>query len=84
MVKEEIWSVPIERARGFFREQPGAVEHTPDVYQCGSCQIRLTRLEPAGVGIWSSKRIRLYLAGEDAEAAALYRRFLIQFLTAGG
>ena len=83
MVKEEIWSITIDRARAFFRDQKDVTENAGG-FVYGSCRIQLTGLEPAGTGIWAIKRIQLRLEGEAADVEAIYHRFFMQFLSAGG
>ena len=84
MMKEETWSVPIQRARAFFREQEDVTEESINVYLCGSCRITLTELKPKGMGVWAAKRIRVHMEGEDADVENIYHRYFIQFLSTGG
>ena len=84
MLKEETWSISIQRARAFFREQEDVTEESANVYCCGSCRIRLTELKPKGMGVWAAKRIQVRMEGEDADVEAIYHRYFIQFLSTGG
>ena len=84
MIKEETWSVSLQRARAFFREQEDVTEESINSFTCGSCSITLTELKPKGMGVWAAKRIRLYMEGEDADVEDIYHRFFIQFLSTGG
>ena len=84
MVKEETWSVSIQRARAFFREQEDVTEEGINDFVCGSCRIRLTELKPKGMGIWAAKRIKLHMEGEDADVEKIYHRYFLQFLSTGG
>ena len=84
MVKEETWSVPMQRAKAFFREQNDVTEENANVYHFGSCRITLTELKPKGMGVWAAKRIRLHMEGEDADVETIYHRYFIQFLSTGG
>ena len=84
MIKEEIWSVSIQRARAFFRDQEDVREESMNVYLFGSCRVILTELKPKGMGVWAAKRIRLHMEGEDADVEAIYHRYFIQFLSTGG
>ena len=84
MIKQEIWSVPIQRARAFFREQEDVSEERIDVFVYGTCRIQLTELKPKGMGVWAAKRIQVRMEGEDADVEAIYHRFFIQFLSTGG
>jgi len=84
MLKEETWSISIQRARAFFREQEDVTEESANVYCCGSCRIMLTELKPKGMGVWAAKRIQVRMEGKDADVENIYHRFFIQFLSTGG
>ena len=84
MVKEETWSVSIQRARAFFREQEDVREENRNLYLYGSCRITLTELKPKGMGVWAAKRTRVLMEGEDQDVEEIYHRFFIRFLTTGG
>ena len=84
MIKEEIWSIPIQRARSFFREQEEVVEEGINDYSFRSCRIHLTELKPKGMGVWAAKRIQVRMEGEDADVENIYHRYFIQFLSTGG
>ena len=84
MVKEETWSVPMQRARAFFRAQEDVTEESADVYRFGSCRIALTELKPKGMGVWAGKRIKVRMEGEDIDVEQIYHRYFIQFLSTGG
>ena len=84
MTKEETWSVSIQRARAFFREQPDVTEETANVFLFGSCRITLTELKPKGMGVWAAKRIKVHMDGDDSDVETIYHRYFIQFLSTGG
>ena len=84
MCKEETWSVSIQRARSFFREQEDVTEEGINSFVYGSCRITLTELKPKGMGVWAAKRIRIHIEGEDPDVEAIYHRYFIQFLSTGG
>ena len=84
MIKEETWSVSLQRARAFFREQPDVEEETANVFVFDSCRITLTELKPKGMGVWAAKRTRVHMEGEDQDVEEIYHRFFIRFLTTGG
>ena len=83
MVKEEIWSVSIERARAFFRSQEDVREEA-GLFYFNTARAWLTELKPKGMGIWAAKRIKVYIEGEDEDVENIYHRFFIQFLSTGG
>ena len=84
MLKEEIWSISIQRARSFFQEQEDVAEEGPNDFSFGSCRIHLTELKPKGMGVWAAKRIQVRMEGDDADVEIIYHRFFIQFLSTGG
>ena len=84
MIKEETWSVSIQRARAFFRDQEDVQEENANTYLFGSCRITLTELKPKGMGVWAAKRIQVRMEGEDADVEDIYHRYFIQFLSTGG
>jgi len=84
MIKEEIWSISIQRARSFFREQSDVVEEGLNDFAFRSCRIHLTELKPKGMGVWAAKRIQVRMEGIDADVEDIYHRYFIQFLSTGG
>ena len=84
MTKEEIWSVSIQRARSFFREQEDVTEESINCFSYGSCRIQLTELKPKGMGVWAAKRIHVRMEGNDTDVESIYHRYFIQFLSTGG
>ena len=84
VIKEETWSVPIQRVRAFFREQEDVAEESANQYCFGSCRITLTELKPKGMGVWAAKRIHVRMEGEDKDVENIYHRYFIQFLSTGG
>ena len=84
MIKEETWSVPIQRVRAFFREQEDVTEESANQFIFGTCRISLTELKPKGMGVWAAQRIKLRMEGEDSDVETIYHRYFIQFLSTGG
>ena len=84
MMKEEIWSISIQRARSFFRDQEDVSEESINNFVFGSCQIHLTELKPKGMGVWAAKRIQVRMEGDEADVENIYHRYFIQFLSTGG
>lgn len=84
MRKEEIWSVSIQRARTFFREQEDVTEESTNLFLFGTCRIQLTELKPKGMGVWAAKRIQVRMEGDDADVENIYHRYFIRFLSTGG
>lgn len=84
MLKEETWSVSMERARAFFRAQEDVVEESSSSFIYNTARVLLTELKPKGMGVWAAKRIRINIEGEDDDVSAIYHRFFMQFLSTGG
>ena len=84
MLKEEIWSISIQRARSFFREQEDVTEESGNDFLFRSCRIHLTELKPKGMGVWAAKRIQVRMEGETEDVEDIYHRYFIQFLSTGG
>ena len=84
MLKEEIWSISIQRARSFFRDQEDVTEESINDFVFRFCRIHLTELKPKGMGVWAAKRIQVRMEGQDADVEDIYHRYFIQFLSTGG
>ena len=84
MLKEEIWSISIQRARSFFREQEDVTEKGINDFAFRSCHIHLTELKPKGMGVWAAKRIQVRMEGGAEDVESIYHRYFIQFLSTGG
>ena len=84
MIKEETWSVSLQRARAFFREQSDVEEENATTFRFRTCRVQLTELKPKGMGVWAAKRIQIRMEGEDADVEDIYHRYFIQFLSTGG
>ena len=83
MQRDEIWSISITRISAFFDAQPDLIK-TSTGYRSSDCQITLRALTPNNAVRISIPRTQVIFEGSDASVAAIYHRFLIQFLTAGG
>lgn len=84
MIKEETWSVSIQRTREFFRTQSDVDEESANTYLYNSARVELTELKPKGMGIWAAKRIHVKMEGGEEDVSAIYHRFFMQFLSTGG
>ena len=84
MMKEEIWSISIQRARAFLRDQEDVTEENANVFWFGTCRIDLTELKPKGMGVWAAKRIQIRMEGEDKDVESIEHRYVSQCLSTGG
>lgn len=83
MQKEAVWAVESDRITAFFHAQPGAVPVEAG-FTLPGCRISITALESrrmAGLGL---PQTRVVFEGEAAAVSAVYRLFLLRFLSAGG
>ena len=83
MIIEENWAIEPARVRAFFAEQPDAVK-IPDGFCVNGCTVTLSETEGSLLGKWAIRRTCIRLEGEDDAVNALYRRFFLTFLSAGG
>lgn len=80
---DETWSVCAARVRQFFLQQAD-VSQTAQGFSYRSCCITLRELPPGGAGMFSLPRTRIRIWGDEADESAIYRRFYLRFLSAGG
>lgn len=83
MQKEAVWAVDSGRITAFFEEQPGAVP-VESGFALPGCRIAVTALESRRMAGLALPQTRVAFEGEDAAVSAVYRRFLLRFLSAGG
>ena len=83
MVKEENWAIDPERVRAFFAEQPDAVV-SGNGFQFGGCRVILTPASGTLLGKWAMPRTIIRFEGDEKAVEAIYRRFFLRFLSAGG
>ena len=83
MRKEDIWAVDFERIIAFFQEQPDTVP-VESGFAFPGCRVGVTALEPRRMAGLALPQTRVVFEGEDAAVSAVYRLFLLRFLSAGG
>lgn len=83
MRKEEEWAIDKNRISAFFQEQPGSVP-VESGYTFPGCHIAVTALESRRMAGLALPRTKVVFEGEDAAVSAVYRLFLLRFLSAGG
>ncbi len=88
MIIKETWAVDIRRIEQFFLSQNGVrFSETPGQerkLECCGCEVCLTPLSRHPVGPVSVPRTLVEITGEDVQAKALYDRFFLRFISAGG
>lgn len=83
MRKTEIWSVELHRIADFFQDQADG-RQTESGFVFDDCRITLTELAERRVAGMRLPRTQITFEGEEASVSAIYRRFLLRFLSAGG
>lgn len=81
---EETWTIGIDEIKGFIEAQPGIICDGGDVYMSGKCRIELFEAPDHMLGGMKLKRTRIVLSGDDADLESFHRRFVLQFMSAGG
>ena len=80
----EIWSVSDERIRAFFLGQNDVRQKEENCFACGRCEICLTPLPPRQIGRFRFPQTRVEFCGPEEDAEEIHRRFVLQFIYAGG
>ena len=80
----ESWAVTYERAKEFWDSQGDVLPMGEGRYRFGSCAIRIDRQQDRRLGSATFPRTLLKIQGETQEAAEIYARFFLRFLSAGG
>ena len=83
MVKEENWAIDPKRVRAFFAEQPDAVAWE-DGFLIGGCRVTFIPVSGTLLGKWAMSRTIIRFEGDEEAVEAVYRRFFLRFLSAGG
>ena len=83
MILEENWAVAPERVHAFFIGLENCTQ-TPEGFSLGGCSVTITRSEGSLFGKWSIPRSIVRFEGRDEAVKAVYRRFFLTFLSAGG
>jgi len=80
----EVWSISVDRIREFFLMQNDVRQNEEDCFSCGRCVVRMTVLPLRQVGRFSFPQTRVAFDGPDEDVEAIHRRFVLQFISAGG
>ena len=83
MQKREIWAIPRERIERFFQSQD-EVRSCGGAFSFGGCEIRITSMEEREIGRLRFPQTRMEFEGPEADLKEIYRRFVLQFISAGG
>ena len=80
----ETWSIAYERIAAFFSVQEDVRAEGEGRYFFGGCEIRLTPLPPRRVGRFCFPQTRAEFDGLEEDRDTIHRRFVLQFISAGG
>ena len=84
MVIREIWAVPHERIESFFRSQNDVRPTGDGGFLFGQCEIRTTVMSERAIGRLRFPQTQVAFEGPEADTEAIHRRFVLQFISAGG
>ena len=83
MVIREIWAIRRERIERFFQSQKD-VRLNGGGFACGQCEIRITPLPEREIGRLRFPQTQMEFEGPKADTEKIHRRFVLQFISAGG
>lgn len=80
----ETWSIDCERVTAFFSGQDGVRANGESRFSYGTCEILVTPLPPRGVGRFQFPQTQVSFTGPEPDREEIHRRFVLQFISAGG
>ena len=80
----EIWAIPLERIERFFQSQDDVRPNSDSGFFFGQCEIRITTMAEREMGRLRFPQTRMEFEGPDEDAKEIHRRFVLQFISAGG
>ena len=80
----EVWSISDERIRTFFLSQKDILQKKDDVFSCRQCEISISTLPLREMGRLQFPQTRVEFDGPEADTTEIHRRFVLQFISAGG
>ena len=83
MLIDENWSISIDRIRTFFAQQPD-VSVTAEGFCYRDCRVTLSEVSGEVMNRWPIPRTRVQMEGSKEDVKAIYQRFYLRFLSAGG
>ena len=84
MEYKEKWAIPVSRLEQFFLSAENAQWLGTGHFLCGQCNVRLTALPEHSRGPIQIPYTLVEISGEEDAAEALYHRFFLRFISAGG
>ncbi|MCR5138388.1 MAG: hypothetical protein K6C12_15075 [Oscillospiraceae bacterium] len=80
----EVWSISAERIRDYLLSQSDVLQKENDRFSCGLCELSLTALPLRKTGRFRFPQTKVEFSGPEDETLEIHRRFVIQFISAGG
>ena len=80
----EIWAISPERIEAFFLSQDGGSRRGEGLFAFGDCRVRVAVLPERQMGRFRFPQTQVDFEGPEEETEALHRRFILQFISAGG
>ena len=80
----EVWSLPYSRVESFFLSQKDVQNGGDGLFSFGDCDIRLTALPVRKIGQLHFPQTQLVFSGPEQDTETIRRRFMLQFISAGG
>lgn len=77
------WAIAYDRIAAFWQQQDD-VSFDGTAYWYGSCRIAVIPLPDRLLGRWPMPQTQVVFRGDDSDTKTIYRRFFLQFLSAGG
>ena len=84
MRKQEIWAIRRERIESFFRSQNGVRPNGDGAFSFGQCEIRVTAMPERQIGRLRFPQTQMEFEGPEEDTETIHRRFVLQFISAGG
>ena len=80
----EIWAIPLDRIERFFQSQNDVRPNGNGDFSFGQCEIRITSMPEREIGRLRFPQTQMEFEGPDADTERIHRRFVLQFISAGG
>lgn len=80
----EIWSISDERIKDFFLTQNDVRQNADDRFSYGQCEVRLSSMPQRQIGRFCFPQTQVEFEGPESDTEEIHRRFVLQFISAGG
>ena len=80
----EIWSISRERIECFFQSQNDVRPNGDGGFFFEACEIRITSMPEREIGRLRFPQTQMAFEGPETDTEKIHRRFVLQFISAGG